>query len=180
MEYMNIVENNLDVEEKEVWEIKDDLSADWTLDMIREKKAEFNRFKIIIDTKIDQLMQAMEVEEKKMKQDVSFFEAKLHEYFNSIDSKSVKVTKTQAKYKLPSGSLILKSKGPEYKRDDNKLVEYLEEYKKDLVKVKKSPDWAKFKKMIMNIEGTAVNKETGEHLDFIEIKERDPEFKVEV
>ncbi|MBS4535967.1 host-nuclease inhibitor Gam family protein [Clostridium sp. D2Q-14] len=179
---INLADEHLGVNEenKETWYIKDDLAADFALDMIREKKAEFKRFKMIVDAKIDQLMEAMEKEEKEMKKGVSFFEAKLHEYFSSIDMKKIKVTKTQGKYTLPSGQLIMKIRGPEYKRDNDKLVEYLEKERPELVKIKKSPDWVKYKKSIGNVDGVAVDLDTGEKLDCIKIVEREPEFKVEV
>lgn len=114
-----------------------------------------------------------------MDNEVGFFENKLREYFSSLDN--VKTTKTQATYNLPSGKLLLKQREPEFVKDDAKLVEWLENNElNQLVKIKKSPDWATLKKDVSIVNNKVVSTYTGEIVEGITVIQRDPEFKVEV
>ena len=89
-EFLNIKE-----EEKEDWKIKDDLSADWAIDKIRETNAEYNRFEMVAKAKIQQIQEALQKEQEKRDREVSFFESKLREYFETVQAKE---TKTQKLY----------------------------------------------------------------------------------
>lgn len=143
---MNILANlalqNLGVdieneEQREGWKITNDNSADWALDKIREAQAEYRRFKMVIDDKIQQLQEALEKEKESMEQETGFFQSKLAQYFETVPKK--KTTKTQESYKLPSGRLVKKYKAPKIVRDDEKLVAWLEKNQMpELVKIKKS------------------------------------------
>lgn len=178
---MNLIDKTLNIqeEEKEAWKVTDDLKADWCLDKIREARAEYNRFEMVAKAKIEQIEAALKTQKNKMESEVSFFESKLREYFETIDN--IKATKTQATYSLPSGKLVLKQRGPEFVKDDDKLVEWLEGNKlNEFVKVKKSGDWANIKKNIEVVGSKVVSKATGEIVEGVTVVERDPEFKVEV
>ncbi|WP_427340953.1 host-nuclease inhibitor Gam family protein [Caloranaerobacter sp. DY30410] len=166
-------------EEKETWKVTDDLAADWCLDKIKEAKAEFERFRMVAQAKIEQIQARLQAEEEKMNREVAFFESKLREYFESLEK--VKETKTQKSYKLPSGILKLKKSKPKFIRDDEKLVKWLEANKLDnLIKIKKSPDWANLKKNVEVVGDKVVNKETGEIVEGVRVEEVAPEFIVEV
>ena len=178
---MNIIDENLNIqeEEKETWKVENDLSADWCLDKIREAKAEYNRFEMVANAKIEQIQAALMAQKEKMDSEVGYFEYKLREYFNGLSN--IKATKTQATYNLPSGKLLLKQKGPEFIQDDVKLVKWLENNKlNQLVKIKKSPDWATLKKDVSIVNNKVVSTYTGEIVEGVTVLERDPEFKVEV
>lgn len=178
---MTIIDENLNIqeEEKETWKVENDLSADWCLDKIREAKAEYARFEMVANAKIEQIQAALLTQKNKMDNEVYFFESKLKKYFETLEN--VKTTKTQATYSLPSGKLVLKQIGPEFTRDDVKLVEWLENNKlNQLVKIKKSPDWATLKKDVSIVNNKVVSTYTGEIVEGVNVIERDPEFKVEV
>jgi len=51
---------------------------------------------------------------------------------------------------------------------------------KGLVKVKKSPDWAKLKKDVEIAGDKVVSTYTGEIVDGVKVVPQEPEFKVEV
>lgn len=184
MKELRLSDEFLKVEEKETWSIKNDLEADWALDKIRDSKAEYSRFKMVVDAKIDQLMAAMEKQEKEMQREIEFFQSKLEEYFNTLDEKSVKETKTLRKYKLPSGTLKVKKGKWDFKYSKNDLLEHARaEGKKEYIKVKEDFDWAKFKKELEITENhNIINKLTGEILDIkgLSVEEKPAEFEVEV
>lgn len=180
---LNLIDEFLQVEDtnKEAWKVEDDLTADWCLDKIREAKAEYNRLEIVINDKIQQLQNRLEKERQKMEQEVSFFESKLREYFETLEEKQLKTTKTMMKYKLPSGELVKKFPGPEFKRDNEALVKWLEDNQMDeYVEIKKQPKWGELKKKTKVVGNNVVFEDTGEIVEGIEVIERAPEFKVEV
>lgn len=181
---LNIIDEFLEIEEdqKEVWKIRDDVGADWALDKIIESKAEYNRFEMVAKAKIQQIEMSLKKEENKMKNDVSFFESKLREYFESV-KEDAKDSKTQKVYKLPSGSLKMKKAVTTFDYDKTKLLEYAEkENLDDLIKTTKEFKWAEFKKNL-EIEGKyIINKETGEivEIEGLKLETKSEEFTVEV
>lgn len=131
-------------EQKQTWKITDDSKADWALDKIREAQAEYKRFEMVINDKIQQLQEALKEEREKTENETNFFKTKLAEYFELVPKKK---TKTQETYKLPSGRLVKKYKKPKFKRNDTELVKWLKKNNMpELVKIKESADWATLKK----------------------------------
>jgi hypothetical protein len=181
----NLALENLDIdinneEEKEKWKITDDNTADWALDIIREANAEYNRFEMVVKAKIEQLQNALQKAEEERNRTVNFFEFKLYEYFNSLDDKVLKKTKTQKTYKLPTGKLKLKKREPEFKREDDKLLEWLKERNmRDYIEIKEKPKWGDLKKVIKTAGNRAVSAD-GEIIEGITVIERPDEFKVEL
>lgn len=157
--------------------VDNDLKADWCLDKIKEANSEYNRLEMVIKAKIEQLNTALKKAQEKRDSDVSFFTYKLREYFNTVKTKD---TKTQRVYILPSGKLIEKQQQPEFVKDDEALLNWVKENTPEFVKIKESIDWAGLKKNIQINGEIAINKVTGEIIDGITVKEREPEFKVEV
>ena len=174
-----LADEMLDIpEEKEGWQITDDLTADWALDKIRDARAEYNRFEMVAKAKIRQIEDALTKKRMAMESETGFFEGKLRDYLERVKAKE---TKTQKTYSLPSGKLKLKYQAPEYKRDEEILLSYLESNNmSDYVKLKKSADWAELKKLTKQIDNKVVNTETGEIIPGIELVEREPKFEVEI
>lgn len=182
---LDIIDDFLDIQEdeKEVWKVGDDLSADWCLDKIREAQAEYNRFEMVANAKIQQIQEALFKEKKKAESEISFFESKLREYFETVD-KLAKETKTQKAYKLPSGTLKLKKSKAEFDYDKAILVVVAENYENmsEYIKIKKDFDWADFKKNLSIQGDSIINKETGEivEIEGLKLKTKPEEFSVEV
>lgn len=165
-------------EQREEWRVENDSQADWCLDMIREYQAEYNRFKIVVDNKISQLQEALEKEKEQAEKNINFFTGKLAQYFATVPKKK---TKTQESYKLPSGRLVKKYRNPEFIRKDEELVKWLEENNMtELIKIRKSANWAKLKKKAQVAGDKVVLEDTGEVINGVKAVERNPEFKVEV
>ena len=167
-----------DEERREVWKIENDSTADWALDKIREAQAEYRRFEMVVNDKIGQLKEALEIEKEKMERETGFFQNKLCEYFETVPKKA---SKTQEVYKLPSGRLVKKYKAPKIVRDDAKLVEWLEKNQMpELIKIKKSADWATLKKETEIVGELVISKNTGEVIEGVTAIPQNPEFKAEV
>ena len=107
-------------------------------------------------------------------------DGKLAEYFESIDEKQMKRTKTMMKYRLPSGELVKKFPSPQFKRNNDKLAEWLESNGMDeYIEIKKQPKWGELKAKTKVVNGHVVT-EDGEIVEGVEVIERAPEFKVEI
>lgn len=172
---------NVQEEEKETWKVKDDLSADWCLDKVRESKAEYNRFEMVAKAKIQQIEEALRKQKEKCDSEVSFFESKLREYFETVKAEE---TKTLKKYKLPSGQLKMKKSQVTFDYDKKKLLEVAEAdgNMNDYIKFKKDFDWANFKKNLAIQGNSIVSKETGEIIEIegLGIKEKPEEFSIQI
>ena len=181
LEVINDALDNMEFDsEREGFVVDNDSKADWVLDKIREEKAEIRRFEMAANERIQRLKESLETFKASKEQSIIFFEGKLRQYFESLN---IKVTKAGNKsYKLPSGKLSLKQQSPEFTRDNDEMVRWAESYNyNDVIKIKKTVDWAKLKKDCEVVEdGMVIVKDTGELVQGVKAIERDPMFKVEV
>lgn len=166
--------------ENEGWKIRNDEEADWWIEVNEEKLIEVRRLKMQLENKImfykEKLDKVIQEEEYIMEKR----DGKLAEYFETLNEKAMKKTKTMLKYRLPSGELVKKFPGPEFKRDNETLVKWLEENHMDeYIEVRKQAKWGELKKVVNVVNGTVVT-EDGEIVEGVEVVERAPEFKVEV
>lgn len=150
--------------------VTDDRKAEWCLKKIREAKAEKDFWKRYYDAQYKAIEEAADTT-------IANMEFLLQGYFESVPHK---VTDTQENYKLPSGKLVLKRQEPEYDRNDEAVIEWLEENQKsEYVKVKKSLDWAGLKKTL-TVVGDRLADSEGEIVPGINVVARPDVFKVEV
>ena len=181
---LDLIDDFLDIDEekKEVWTVKDDLTADWCLDKIAEEMIALRRYEITVNSKVSQLQLKLKKEQEKANREIEFFKSKLREYFEQVQDKA-RETKTQKVYMLPSGSLKMKKEVIAFDYDKKKLLEYAEnEELEDLIKVTKDFNWAEFKK-VLEIKGDSIiNKETGEIMDIdgLSVESKPEIFTVEV
>lgn len=168
-------------EKEEKWKITSDEQADWWIEVKEEELAEVRRLKMQLENKISLYKEKLEKAQKEEEFIINLRNAKLLEYFETIDKKDMKKTQTMWKYRLPSGELIKKFHNPEFKRDDVKLTEWLEDNQmNEYIKVKKQANWDELKKKTKVIDGQVIVEDTGEIVDGIEVIEKAPEFKVKV
>lgn len=150
--------------------VKDDASAEWCLTKIKEEKADIQKWS---DFYADQMRKVKEAADSR----IAYFEAMLEEYFESVPHKA---TKTQESYTLPSGKLVRKQQQPKFDTDDEALVPWLEmNFMGQLVKTKKTADWAALKKVV-KVDGDHVVTDDGEIVPGVTVTARPDEFKVEV
>lgn len=161
----------------EPFRIDNDEKAEWALAKIREEQAEAQRIMNVCRSMIMHYEQQLKKAEEDLEKKTAYLRSQLEQYFNNVEKRR---TKTQEVYKLPSGTLRRKYPGPQFKRDDEKLVKWLKDRQmNEYIKVKESPDWANLKKAIQ-VVGDKVVDETGEVVEGITVVERPPVFEVEV
>ena len=92
-----------------------------------------------------------------------------------------KATKTKESYRLLSGTLTRKYGGAQMKQDDAQLVQYLKDSGQlEFIKTEEKPKWGEFKKRLEIMGGSAVDKETGEIVEAVQIIEKPDTFSVDV
>lgn len=179
---MDILDEVLDLQEdeKEVWKITNDEEADWWIEINEEKLAEIRRLKMQLQNKIAFYQEKLDKVLKEEEYIIEKRDGKLAEYFESLDEKQMKKTKTMMKYRLPSGELVKKFRAPEFKRNNDILAKWLEENQmNNYIEIKKQPKWGELKAKTKVVNGHVVT-EDGEIVEGVEVIERAPEFKVEI
>lgn len=140
--------------------INDDARADELLEEIKDLEVEYNRYKIMADTRIETIQQKLQVKKEQMEKETEFLKAQLRSYFNTV---KLKETKTQKSYGLLSGKLVLKKEKDQIvKEDEEELLTWAEKNVPDLIKVKKDVNWAELKKQVKECKDFVINIETGE------------------
>lgn len=152
--------------------VTDDSTAEWCLKKIKEAKADKEKWR-------QHYAEQMKKVEEATAQAVGYFEGLLEAYFEQVPHKA---TKTQESYTLPGGKLIRKKQQPKFETDDEALVPWLEEnFMGQLVKVKKSADWAALKKVCsVTPDGEHVATDEGEIIPGVTVTQRPDVFKVEM
>ena len=157
---------------REEFTVTDDAAAQWCMKKIREAESDRAMWKAHYDAQMEKVNKAAD-------ESIAYFTAKLEEYFASVPHKA---TKTQESYTLPGGKLIRKKQQPKFETDDEALVPWLEEnFMGQLVKVKKSADWAALKKVVtVTPDGEHVVTDEGEIIPGVTVTQRPDVFKVEM
>ena len=131
----------------EEFKIENDKTADWALVQIRDAEDERDRLIALAQEKIQALTTQIKDIEEKCNNDTKYLRSCLATYFETV--KPSTNTKTQKTYKLLSGSLILKKPSFKITHDDEALLNYLiENDGEEFIKIKKSIDWAEFKRTL--------------------------------
>lgn len=163
----------------EEFKIDSDGKASWALKILKKEQEETERLIAIADSQIREIQEKKQKIQEQYEHKTGYLKAMLFRYFQTVPHKD---TKTQETYKLLDGTLYYKKPSVKIvKPDEAKLVEYMEAngYEK-LVKIKKSPEWAEFKKEIELKDGQVILDDTGEVLDWIETEEDPGKFDVKL
>lgn len=154
--------------------IDDDSKAEWALEKIKEAYDEHDRLMALVVAKQIELENKEKALDKKLEKETSYLKYMLDQYMETVKCNE---TKTQKSYKLLSGKLIHKFGGIEYKKDDKALLEWVEENRPMLVKLKASVDWEEFKKEL-TINGEEIITADGEVLECVKAVKKPDSFDI--
>lgn len=178
-EFAEMFGEQAEADEPRRFTIDNDVKADWAIRKIAEEQAEYQRLTGCCDDVIQQYQQRKAEYAERFAKRTDGLRAMLWSYFASVPTKD---TKTQKKYELPSGALILKKASSDFKADTYKLREWLEKGgMADYLKTEVSPKWGLVKKqLVANGDGTITFSETGEIVpaDCVAIEPKDERFEV--
>ncbi len=150
--------------------VEDDRAAEWAVNRIREHRAAVEMWKQFYSEQLDRIRAREE-------RSIEYLEGLLRGYFERVPKHE---TKTQARYTLPNGELILRAQRPEYTVDEEKVIAYFQAAGGAHLKTEVALDWAGLKKTITAVNGEAVDTETGEIIPGITITDRAPKFEVKI
>lgn len=140
-----------------------DEKAEWVLRKIAEEDAECDRLTAVCDAEIERYRARKEGYAQRRDRRTGYLRGLLEAYFGTIAPKE---TKTQLKYELPGGSLVLKKPSREYKVDgdgENLRDWLMESGLTEYLKMEVTPRWAQVKKQLSTAsDGRIVFGETGE------------------
>jgi len=171
----------VDSGEEQRFTIDSDAKAEWAIRKIAEEEAECERLTACCQVEIDRYKERQEAYAKRLEGRTANLRAMLLLYFGTVP---VKETKTQQKYELPSGSLVMKKPSSDFKPDPDKLRDWLVAGKMtDYLKTEVSPKWALVKKQLSTAaDGSIIFGETGEIIPegCITIEAKPARFEVKV
>ena len=147
--------------DEERFTIDTDAKAEWAIRKIAEEEAESDRLIGCCQDAINRYLYKQEEYKAKCERRTANLRAMLLIYFGTVEKKE---TKTQQKYSLPSGSLILKKASSDFDADKDKLREWLVKNEMTAyLKTEVSAKWADVKKQLIRAEdGSIIFSETGE------------------
>lgn len=163
------------LEESGEFRITDDLMADWAVEKINAARAERDRLVSLVQEKMEQLQEKRQLYIVNFEENTSYLRAKLMDYFMTVKTQD---TKTMKKYKLVSGTLVLKKQQSVYERDEGALLAWAETTAPELVKVKKEVSWGDLKKQA-DVSGDKLLLD-GEVIPGVTVIEREDVFEVQV
>lgn len=166
----------MDYELNETFSITDDKLADWAIRKIKEEEAERDRLISIANDQIAELNMQISQLETQCENKTRFLKSHLAIYFNKVPHKE---TKTQESYKLLSGSLVMKKASDKIIHDDDALLSYLESSgQEEYIKVKRSVDWAEYKKKLVISDSEVIDSETGEIIKACSVEDVPASFDI--
>lgn len=184
-EYMDLTEFDMEFGEVPAesedghFVIDSDAKAEWAIRKIAEEQAEFERLNACCQTEIERYIERQDFYAKRFESRTENLRAMLQAYFGTVP---VKDSKTQQKYDLPSGSLVMKKPSSDYKPDPGKLRDWLVAGgMSDYLKTEVSPRWALVKKQLSMAEnGDIIFGETGEIIpaDCVTVEQKPAKFEV--
>jgi hypothetical protein len=156
--------------------INNDIEADALVEQIRDMEIEYNRIELIGKNKIQSIEDDLKRRREQLDKQRFYIKAQLRAYFMTITPKA---TKTQAKYKLLSGELVMKKGTDQIIKDDEKLLEWVGKNAPEYVKIKESVDWAGLKPKV-KIHNDAVIDENGQIVEGLGVIKKPEEFIVKI
>lgn len=181
MEFYDLTSEDLDYlaseeEETQQFTIDNDALADWAVRKIQEEKAENKRLHEIAEEQIGMIEAKLQTADNRLTSRTSFLTSKLRQYFDRVPHKE---TKTQAKYQLLSGALVMTKAKETLEQDDEALLQYLKASgNSEFIKTVEKPAWGEYKKRLTVVDGNVVDAETGDFVDGVRAVQKAETFDV--
>jgi len=161
-------------EQKERFRVKDKEQAEWCLRQISRLMREQEEIESTAQAEIKKITAWKNDQTESIQKSISFFEYLLIEYHQQILKENPKA-KT---IKLPSGRLEARKAQPEFQRDVETMLSWVEQNRPEFVITKKELDWAGLKKILKYENSMGIDPDTGEAVPGLKVIERGMTFRV--
>ena len=155
-----------EVEVEESYTIKSKDEVLWAMRKLRALHEQIKETEEISKAEIERIKQWQQRETDKDMNSIKFFEGLLQKWMLTQEQKSIK---------LPYGRIRFKKQRPEYLRNEEVIMKFVED---DFIKVKKSLDWSKLKSILEFKDGRPIRTDTGEVIDGVTEVYREDKFEV--
>lgn len=160
--------DEIKINENELYQITNDSEAEEAVKIILEAKEERDRLLDLVT--VEQIK--LEAKAAKIgdtyKSKTEFLLQKLREYVSTVKTHE---TKTQSKYKLLSGDIVIKKATQKMVKDDKALTLWLQDNAPEFIKTTYEPRWGDFKRFL-SAEGNNITfTKTGEILDCVSLQD---------
>jgi len=149
--------------------------ADWAVRKIARLEARRQECRDLVEAESAKLAAWLKKQEEEADRERSFFDSLLRDYLEEQRQQDPRL-KT---IKLPHGRVGLRKQHPEYIRDNDQLLTWLQANRPELVKVKTEPDWAAVKAAATVLGDIMADPDTGEVIEGIRIVERPDKLAVD-
>lgn len=161
-------------EQKERFKISDIDGANWVFRKLRAITEKGNEIKELANKEIERIKNWEEAELKNLEYSTEFFEGLLIEYF-------VRQKEMDPKFKIstPYGKVSSRKSQPKWNYEDDKVLEWLKENDKELIRIKEEINKAELKKKYQVMNGQVVT-EDGEIVEGITVTEQPDSISIKV
>ena len=175
MDLQSSLNDYLNQQDNDQWKVKDESSADWALRKIKEHEDEIKRINDFAEQEVSKIEDWAKGEVEQHKRNIDYFQGKLAEYAMNLKEEDDNFKSL----KLPNGRVRFRKQQPQWKYDDKTLIQSLKRSgMTDYIKVEEKPVKNDIKKVLEVVDGKAINPETGEVVEGIEVVERGERVEV--
>ena len=155
------------------FKITDMSTAEWAMRKIKESENEIEKLEAHAKSEKERIDNWLKEASETHKNTIEHFTNHLRFYLETENKKSIK---------LINGTLSKRKRQPKWELEDKEtLVKQLENKGlQELIRIKKEPDLSEIKKAFDVVEGKAINTETGEIIEGINVIEQEDSFSVRV
>lgn len=158
-------------EQSTEWKITDDQAAEWAIGKIKDAQAEVEKWETYYASMLEKVRNGAE-------NTIAYMTGKLKEYFLTVPHKEAR---TQEKYSLPSGDLVMKKTRAVWNHDDSALMQWVKDngLADECIKTTERVSWSDVKKRLVETDsGQIADSETGVICEAVTVTVEPPEFKV--
>lgn len=160
-------------EEKQPFKINDLETASWAFRKIKENEEAIEKNEQFANNEKEKIDHWLNQENERYHQSVEYFEAILTEYYRELRQEDPK-----ARLSTPYGKVTSRKRQPKYIFDDNKVLDYLENEKPDLITVTKKYNKTEVKKILNLTDDYQPVDDNGEIVDFVLVQPQEESITV--
>lgn len=164
-------------QERERFQVDTAEKADWALRKLAKIRRQRQENRRLAGAEIDKVKAWLAAEEERLERDEDYFLGLLADYHRRVLAEDPKAKTVR----LPHGRLLMRAQPPEFERDEERLLEWLDARgMAEFVRTKREPDWQRLKPLVAATPGGAVVvADTGEVVEGVRATIRPPKFAAE-
>lgn len=160
--------------EKERFRVENKEQAEWCLRQISRLMHEKGEVESLAQAEIEKITDWQNQQVESIQKSISFFEGLLIDFHQQVLQNDPKAKTV----KLPSGRLEARKAQPEFQRDVETMLPWVEQNRPEYIVVKKDINWSGLKKILKYRNGTGIDPDTGEVVPGLTVIDRGTNFRV--